>query len=49
MLLVDVTFAVSSGRAGAALHWHGVIAAARIPGGLDPAAITASTAQLLFI
>ncbi|MFF2566734.1 head decoration protein [Streptomyces sp. NPDC058084] len=49
VLLADVPFAVGSGRAGAALLWHGVIAAARIPGGLDPATITTSTAQIHFI
>ncbi|WP_149183295.1 head decoration protein [Streptomyces sp. TRM49041] len=49
VLLTDVAFAPGSGRAGAALLWHGVIAAAHVPGGLDPAAITASTAQIHFV
>lgn len=49
VLLSDVPFAPGSSRAGAALFWHGVIAAAHIPGGLDPAAITASTAQIHFV
>ncbi|MER6076972.1 head decoration protein [Streptomyces sp. NPDC001833] len=49
VLLADVPFAQSGSRAGAALLWHGVIAAAQIPGGLDPAAITTSTAQIHFI
>lgn len=49
VLLADVAFTPGSGRAGAALLWHGVIAAAQVPGGLDPAAITVSTAQIHFI
>ncbi|MGW1878398.1 head decoration protein [Streptomyces sp. NPDC001975] len=49
VLLADVAFMQGGGRAGAALLWHGVIAAARIPGGLDPAAINTSTAQIHFI
>ncbi|MCH0562178.1 head decoration protein [Streptomyces sp. MUM 2J] len=49
VLLADVPFAPGSGRAGAALLWHGVIATAHIPGGLDPTAITASTTQIHFI
>lgn len=49
VLLADVPFTPGSPRAGAALFWHGVIAAAHIPGGLDVSAITASTAQLHFI
>jgi hypothetical protein len=49
VLLADVAFTPGATRAGAALFWHGVIAAAHIPGGLDVATITASTAQLHFI
>ncbi|NJQ04098.1 head decoration protein [Streptomyces lonarensis] len=50
LLLTDVAFAPGSGRAAAALLWHGVVEAAQIPGGLDPAAATAtSTAQIHFV
>jgi hypothetical protein len=49
VLLADVPFAPGSPRAGAALLWHGVIAAAHIPGGLDVSTITASTAQIHFV
>jgi hypothetical protein len=49
VLLAEVPFTPGSSRAGAALFWHGVIAAAHIPGGLDVSAITASTAQIHFI
>ncbi|MGW2886439.1 head decoration protein [Streptomyces griseoruber] len=49
VLLADVPFTQPGSRAGAALLWHGVIAAAQIPGGLDLATITASTAQIHFI
>ncbi|MFG2956396.1 head decoration protein [Streptomyces sp. NPDC048291] len=48
-LLADVPFTQDGSRAGAALLWHGVIAAAQIPVHLDPAAITDSTAQIHFI
>ncbi|WP_316749159.1 head decoration protein [Streptomyces herbicida] len=49
VLLADVPFTPGSPRAGAALLWHGVIAATHIPGGLNVDAITASTAQIHFI
>lgn len=49
VLLADVPFVPGSPRAGAALFWHGVIAAAHIPGGLDVSAINASTTQIHFI
>lgn len=49
VLLAEVPFAPTSTRAGAALLWHGVIAAAHIPGGLNPADIAQSTAQIHFI
>ncbi|WP_051741447.1 head decoration protein [Streptomyces xylophagus] len=49
VLLAEVSFAATSARAGAALLWHGVIAAAHIPGGLNPADIAQSTAQIHFI
>jgi hypothetical protein len=50
LLLADVAFAPGSGRAAAALLWHGVVEAAQVPGGLNPAAATAaSTAQIHFV
>ncbi|KPI15690.1 lambda head decoration protein D HDPD [Actinobacteria bacterium OK074] len=49
VLLADVPFAPGGTRAGGALLWHGVIAAARLPGGLDVSTITASTAQIHFV
>ncbi|MET8442720.1 head decoration protein [Streptomyces sp. NPDC004981] len=48
VLLAEVHFAPGSRRAAGALHWHGVIAAAQLPCGLDPTTITSTTAQLLF-
>ncbi|WP_279571241.1 hypothetical protein [Streptomyces hainanensis] len=41
-------FATTSTRVGGALLWHGTAIAARIPGGLNPAAITEQTAQIHF-
>lgn len=49
VLLSEVPFGPSATKAGAALLWHGVVAAAHVPGALDPATITASTAQIHFI
>lgn len=49
MLLADVAFSPGAARAGAALLWHGMVAAAHVPGGLDPSAIADASAQITFI
>ncbi|MGC9540017.1 head decoration protein [Streptomyces sp. UG1] len=49
VLLADVPFTPGGTRAGAALFWHGVIAATHLPGGLDVSTITDSAAQIHFI
>ncbi|WP_416958656.1 head decoration protein [Streptomyces sp. Agncl-13] len=49
VLLAAVPFAPTSTRAGAALLWHGVAAAAHIPGGFNPADIAQSTAPIHFV
>uniref|UniRef100_A0AAU2V6Y1 Head decoration protein n=1 Tax=Streptomyces sp. NBC_00003 TaxID=2903608 RepID=A0AAU2V6Y1_9ACTN len=49
VLLTESAFAPGAKHVGGALLWHGAVAAALVPGGLDPATVTKSTAQIYFV